>query len=51
MNDGIAARCLERIAIALNQSSVYGQNQYTRPPEHLCLLNNLLQLVPVWVLA
>ena len=51
MNAGIAARFLERIAIALNRSSAYGQNQYTRPPEHLCLLNKLLQLVPVWVLT
>ena len=30
-------RCLARIAIALNRCSVYGQIQYTKPPEHLCL--------------
>ena len=35
-------RCLARIAIALNRCSVYGQIQYTKPPEHLCLLNKLL---------
>ena len=34
-------RCLARIAIALNRCSVYGQIQYTKPPEHLCLLNKL----------
>ena len=34
-------RCLKRIAIALNRCSVYGQIQYTKPPEHLCLLNKL----------
>ena len=44
-------RCLARIAIALNRCSVYGQIQYTKPPEHLCLLNKLLQLVPVRVLT
>ena len=49
MNVGIAARCLERIAIALNRRSLFGQIQYTKPPEHLCLLDKLLQLVPVRV--
>ena len=44
-------RCLARIAIALNRCSVYGQIQYTKPPEHLCLLNKLLQLVLVRVLT
>ena len=34
-------RCLARITIALNRCSVYGQMQYTKPPEHLCLLNKL----------
>ena len=34
-------RCLARIAIALNRCSVYEQIQYTKPPEHLCLLNKL----------
>ena len=47
MNVGIAARCLERIAIALNRRSVFGQIQYTKSPEHLCQLNKLLQLVLV----
>ena len=44
-------RCLARIEIALNRCSVYGQIQYTKPPEHLCLLNKLLQLVLVRVLT
>ena len=44
-------RCLARIAIALNRCTVYGQIQYTKPPEHLCLLNKLLQLVLVRVLT
>ena len=45
-------RCLARIAIALNRCSVYEQIQYTKPPEHLCLLNiKLLQLVLVRVLT
>ena len=44
-------RCLARIAIALNRCSVYGQIQYTKPPEHLFLLNKLLQLVLVQVLT
>ena len=44
-------RCLARIAIALNRCSVYGHIQYTNPPEHLCLLNKLEQLVLVRVLA
>ena len=44
-------RCLARIAIALNRCSVYGQIQYTKPPEHLCLLNKLLQLVLVRLLT
>ena len=43
-------RCLARTAIALNRCSVYGQIQYTKPPEHLFLLNKLLQLVLVRVL-
>ena len=51
VNVGIAARCLERIAIALNRRSLFGQIQYTKPPEHLCLLNKLLQLVLVRVLT
>ena len=34
-------RCLARIAIALNRCSVYGQIQYTKPPDHLFLLNKL----------
>ena len=34
-------KCLKRIAIALNRCSVYEQIQYTKPPEHLCLLNKL----------
>ena len=41
-------RCL---AIALNRRSVSGQIQYKKPPEQLCLLNNLLRLVPVQVLT
>ena len=45
------SRCLARITIALNHCSVFGQIQYTKPPEHLCLLNKLLQLVPVVVLT
>ena len=40
-------RCLVRVAIALNHCTVYGQIQYTKRPEHLCLLNKLLQLVLV----
>ena len=44
-------RCLARIAIALNRRSVFGQIQHTKPPQHLCLLNKLLQLVPVRVLT
>ena len=44
-------RCLARIAIALNRRSVFGQIQYTKPPENLCLLNKLLLLVPVRVLT
>ena len=40
-----------RIAIALNCYLVYRQIQYTKPPEHLCLLNKLLQLVLVQVLT
>ena len=44
-------RCLARITIALNRCSVYGQMQYTKPPEHLCLLNKPLQLVLVRVLS
>jgi len=44
-------RCLARIAIALNRCSVYRQIQSTKPPEHLCLLNKLLQLVLVRVLT
>ena len=35
------------MAIALNRRSVFGQIQYKKPPEHLCLLNKLLQLVPL----
>ena len=35
-------RCLARIAIALNRCLLYGQIQYTKPPEHLCLLMKLL---------
>ena len=34
-------RCLARIAIALNCHTVFGQIQYTKPPEHLYLLNNI----------
>ena len=45
------SRCLARITIALNRRSVFGQIQYTKPPEHLCLLKKLLQLVPVLVLT
>ena len=45
------SRCLARIIIALNHRSVFGQIQYTNPPEHLCLLKKLLQLVPVLVLT
>ena len=44
-------RCLARIVIALNRRSVFGQIQYTKPPEHLCLLNKLLQLILVRVLT
>ena len=44
-------RCLARIVIALNNHSVFGQTQYTKPREHLCLLNRLLQLVLVRVLT
>ena len=44
-------RCLTRIAIPLNQPSVFGQIQHTNFPEHLCRLNKLLQLVPVQVLT
>ena len=44
-------RCLARITIASNCCSVYGQMQYTKPPEHLCLLNKPLQLVLVRVLS
>ena len=44
-------RCLARISIALNRCSGYGQIQYTKPPEHLFLLNKLLQLVLVRVLT
>ena len=40
-------RCLARSAIALNRCSLHGQILYTKPPEHLCLLNKLLQLVLV----
>ena len=34
-------RCLSRIVIALNRRSLFGKIQYTKPPEHLCLLNKL----------
>ena len=44
-------RCLARIVITLNYRSVFGQIQYKKPPEHLCLLNRLLQLVLVRVLT
>ena len=47
----LPSRCLVRIAIALNRRSVFGQIQYTKPPEHLCLLNKPLQLVLVRVLT
>ena len=40
-------RCLARIAIALNRRLVHGQIQYTKPLEHLFLLNKLLHLVLV----
>ena len=51
MNIGIAD-VWQGIAIALNRRLVFGQIQYTKPPEHLCLLNKLLQLamVPLRVL-
>ena len=42
-------RCLARIAIALSRCSVYGQIQFSKSPEHLCLPNKLLQLVLVRV--
>ena len=48
-------RCQARIVIALNSLQGVWTNkiQYTKPPEHLCLLNNckLLQLVLVRVLT
>ena len=44
-------RCLARIAVTLNRFSVFGKIQYTKPPEHLCLLNKLLKLVLVRVLT
>ena len=41
-------RCRARIAITLNRFLVFGKIQYTKLPEHLCLLNKLLKLVLVW---
>ena len=44
-------RCLARIALAVNRRSVFRQIQYPNSPEHLFLLNKLLQLVLVRVLT
>ena len=46
-------KCQARIVIALNSLLGVWTNkiQYTKPPEHLCLLNKLLQLVLVRVLT
>ena len=33
----------------LESPQVFGQIQYTKPPDHLCLLNKLLQLVLVGI--
>ena len=44
-------KCLERTIIDLNWRSVFGKIKYTKLPEHLCLLNKLLQLVLVRVLT
>ena len=43
-------KCLERIVIVWNWRSVFGKIKYTKLPEHLCLLNKLLQLVLVRIL-